>query len=116
MAALAEAAHQDVLDRNVALKTLPSHKFYARAQTQTLQKPGSSKRNQRITACRNTELRSSLLVLRSDTQSMADCGSCPVALYDRSSAVEVDHVLIEVAMVYHERVLIVDSDSRSIHH
>jgi hypothetical protein len=47
---------------------------------------------------------------------MTDCGSCLVALDDRSSGVEVYRVLIEVAMLHHERVLIVDSDSRSIYH
>jgi hypothetical protein len=46
---------------------------------------------------------------------MADRGSCLVALDARSSGVEVYGVFIEVAMLCHERVLIVDSDSRSIH-
>jgi hypothetical protein len=42
---------------------------------------------------------------------MADRGSGLVALDARS----VYGVLIEVAMLHHERVLIVDSDCRSIH-
>jgi hypothetical protein len=46
---------------------------------------------------------------------MADRGSCLIALDARSSGAEVCGVLIEVAMLHHERVLIVDSDSRSIH-